>query len=82
MTRADREDYADQERALTAARAQLADALDTLARTAHNTRKAARARYGRPDLDAVYADARAVKAAHEACDIAAYDLQTARGEDG
>lgn len=80
--RADRENYSAQEQALTVARQVLAEHLDELSRHAKTAARAARGRFAQPDLDAVYAAASRVREAHEAADLAAYDLQTARGEDG
>ena len=85
MIRADREDYSDQERALADARNELAEALAVLEVEARAARKLARAKWRgtrAPDLTRVHAAARAVERCEEACDQAAYDLQTARGEDG
>lgn len=76
------EEVAAQESALTQARAQLAEALFDLAETAAKEAKAARTKRGTPDLPAVYAAEQAVRRAEEAVDTAAYDLQTASGEDG
>lgn len=80
--RRDREDTRAQAEALTAAREDLARALDVLADDAKTAAKAARTKRGRPDLDAVYTSARHVARAEEAVDLAAYDLQTASGEHG
>lgn len=83
--RADREDTAAQERALADARAELGAALEVLESEARAARKATRARSSltrAPALLTVHAAARAVERAEEACDQAAYDLQTARGQDG
>ena len=70
------------EQAVTDARAQLHDALTTLAGEAALAAKAAKAKRGHPDLPAVYAATRAVERAEEAVDLAVYDRDTAAGEDG
>lgn len=78
----DREDLHAQEAAVTAARHQLADALDTLATAAKRAHLAARTKRGQPDLVPVSAAHHAVTRAGEALDIATWDLHTAGGGDG
>ena len=81
MTRPDRMDLSAQRDTLSRRRSDLADALAELASEASLAAKVCRRVRGNPDLDAVYAAARAVERAEEAVDLAALDLATAGGED-
>jgi len=80
--RHDREDTADQEARLRAARDEAATVLAELAAEARSLGKAYGGRTARiPDGSALAGLVDAARRAEEAVDIAAHDLATARGED-
>lgn len=83
ISRADREDYSEQEARLAEAKATLVKALEDLSQESRLAAKALGSKRPRANLvDGVTAEFRAVERAEESYELARYDLRTARGEDG